>query len=124
LENISKMISDASSVIAKYLNFWLCQTICSCMIDRPCNFVYHKLHFPFFVSSCLQFLDNPFSNSSQTVPYPNSTPTATQPIQSTEYDSAWIPNDPTAIRLRKPLHLPNFSRYAPRSGATISLPSP
>jgi hypothetical protein len=25
------------------------------MIDRPCNFVYHKLHFQFSVSFCLQF---------------------------------------------------------------------
>jgi hypothetical protein len=33
------MISDAYSVIPKYLNIWLCQTICSWMIDRPCNFV-------------------------------------------------------------------------------------
>jgi hypothetical protein len=55
LENISKMISDASSVIAKYLNIWLCQATSNRMIDRPCNFVYHELHFPFFVSPCLQF---------------------------------------------------------------------
>jgi hypothetical protein len=41
LENISKMISDASSVIAKYLDIWLYQTISSWMIDHPCNFVYH-----------------------------------------------------------------------------------
>jgi hypothetical protein len=124
LENISKMILDASSVIAKYLNIWLRQTICNRMIDRPCNFVYHKLHFPFSVSFCLQFLDDPFSNSGQIVPYPNSTPTATQSSLSTEYNSAWIPNDPTVIRLRKPLHLQNFSGYAPRSRATISLPPP
>jgi hypothetical protein len=32
------------------LNIWLHQTICNWMIDRPCNFVYHKLHFPFYVS--------------------------------------------------------------------------
>jgi hypothetical protein len=63
-------------------------------------------------------------HSSQTVPYPNSTPTATQPSQSTEYDSAWILNDPTATRLRKPFHLQNFSGYAPRSRAAISSPSP
>jgi hypothetical protein len=49
------MISEASSVIAKYLNIWLCQEICSRMIDRPCNFVYHKLHFPCSVSPRLQF---------------------------------------------------------------------
>jgi Skp family chaperone for outer membrane proteins len=29
LETISKMISDASNVIAEYLNIGLCQTICS-----------------------------------------------------------------------------------------------
>jgi hypothetical protein len=55
LENISKIISDASSVIAKYLNIKLYQTICRWMIDRLCNFVYHKLHFPFYFSTCLQF---------------------------------------------------------------------
>jgi hypothetical protein len=60
LENISKIISDASSVIAKYLNIWPGQTIFSWMIDHPCNFVYHELHFPFSFSSCLQFLDDPF----------------------------------------------------------------
>jgi hypothetical protein len=49
------MILDASSVISKYLNIWLCQTICSRMIDRSCNIVYHKFHFPFSVSPCLQF---------------------------------------------------------------------
>jgi hypothetical protein len=49
------MISDTSSVNAKYLNIWLSQAICSRMIDRLCNFVYHKLHFPFSVSPCLQF---------------------------------------------------------------------
>jgi hypothetical protein len=116
------MTSNASSVMAKYLNIWLHQAICS-RINRPCNFASYKLHFPFFVSPCLQFLDNSFSNRDQTVPYPNSTPTATQPSQSTEYDSALIPNDPAAIRLSKPLHFPNFSGYAPRSRATISQPS-
>jgi hypothetical protein len=60
LENICKIISDASSLIAKYLNIWLCETICSWMIDRPCNFVYHELHFPLSVSSYLQFLNDPF----------------------------------------------------------------
>jgi hypothetical protein len=49
------MISDASSVISKYLNIWLYQAICSRMIDRTCNFVYHKLHFPLSVSLCSQF---------------------------------------------------------------------
>jgi hypothetical protein len=39
------MILDASSVISKYLNIWLHQTICSRIIYRPCNFVYHKFHF-------------------------------------------------------------------------------
>jgi hypothetical protein len=37
------MISDASSVISKYLSIWLYQTICSRMIHRPCNFAHHKL---------------------------------------------------------------------------------
>jgi hypothetical protein len=46
------MISDASSVISKYLNIWLHQTICSRMIYRACNFVYHKFHFPLFVLPC------------------------------------------------------------------------
>jgi hypothetical protein len=34
------MISDTSSVIAKYLNIWSCQAICSQMIDRPSNFLF------------------------------------------------------------------------------------
>jgi hypothetical protein len=52
LENISKMISEASSVISKYLNIWLCQTICNRMIYRPCNFVHHKFHFPLSALPC------------------------------------------------------------------------
>jgi chromosome segregation ATPase len=54
LENINQMTSNASSVIAKYLNIWLCQAICSRTIGRLCNFVFYKLHFPFSVSPCSQ----------------------------------------------------------------------
>jgi predicted nuclease with TOPRIM domain len=52
LENISKMISDASSVISKYLNIRLHHTICNRMIHRPYNFVHHKFHFPLCVLPC------------------------------------------------------------------------
>jgi hypothetical protein len=73
------MISDASSAISKYLNIWLYQTICSRMIHRPCNFVHHKLYFPFSIFPCEQLLDDSFGNSGQTVLDPNSDPTVTQP---------------------------------------------
>jgi hypothetical protein len=43
LEDIKKMISDASNVISKYLGVWLYQTIGSRMPHRPCNFAHHKL---------------------------------------------------------------------------------
>jgi hypothetical protein len=46
------MISDASSVITKYLNIWLCQTTCSRIINHLCNSVYHKFHFPFSIFPC------------------------------------------------------------------------
>jgi ketopantoate reductase len=48
LENISKMISDASSVISKYLSIRLHQTFFR-MVHHPCNFARHKLYFPIFV---------------------------------------------------------------------------
>jgi hypothetical protein len=56
------MISDASSVISKYLNIWLCQAICSWMIDRLCNFVY-KPHFSISCLTLFAILDDPFGNS-------------------------------------------------------------
>jgi chromosome segregation ATPase len=49
LENISKMILDASSVISKYLSIQLYQTFCLRMVHHPCNFAHHKLYFPIFV---------------------------------------------------------------------------
>jgi hypothetical protein len=52
LENINQMTSNASNAIAKYLNIWLCQTICSRTIDRLCNFAFNKPQFPFSVSPC------------------------------------------------------------------------
>jgi hypothetical protein len=81
LENISKMISDAFSVISKYLGIWLYQTFCSRMVHHLCNFAHHKLYFPIFVLPYFseQLLDDSFGNSGQTVLDPNSNPTATQP---------------------------------------------
>jgi hypothetical protein len=81
LENISKMISDASSVTSKYLSIWLYQTFCIRMVHHPCNFAHHKLYFPIFVLPHFseQLLDDSFGNSGQIVLDPNSDPTATQP---------------------------------------------
>jgi hypothetical protein len=56
------MISDVSSVIAKYLNIWLYQAICSRMIDHLCNFVY-KPHFSISCLTLFVILDDPFGNS-------------------------------------------------------------
>jgi hypothetical protein len=68
LENISKMISDASSVISKYLGIWLYQTICSRMVYRPCSFAHHKLYFPIFILPYFsEQLYDSFGNSGQTV---------------------------------------------------------
>jgi hypothetical protein len=79
LENISKMISDASSVISKYLGIWLYQTFCNWMVHRPCNFAHQKLYFPIFASPYFseQLLDDSFNNPSQIVLDMNSIPTVT-----------------------------------------------
>jgi hypothetical protein len=37
------VILDASNAISKFLNIWLYQTICSQMIYRLRNFIYHFL---------------------------------------------------------------------------------
>jgi regulator of replication initiation timing len=52
LENINKMISDASNVLSKYLNIRLYQTICSRIFYHPRNFVYHNLYFPLSALPC------------------------------------------------------------------------
>jgi hypothetical protein len=69
LENISKMISDASSVISKYLSIWVYQTFCIRMVHHPCSFAHHKLYFPIFVLPYFseQLLDDSFGNSGQIV---------------------------------------------------------
>jgi hypothetical protein len=68
LENINKMISDASNVISKYLGVRN-KTVCSRTPYHPCNFASYQSLFSIFVLPHFdeQFLDDPFGNSDQTV---------------------------------------------------------
>jgi hypothetical protein len=54
LKNINQIISNASSVIAKYLNIWLYYAMYNRM-NRPCNLAFYKLHFLSSALPCLQF---------------------------------------------------------------------
>jgi hypothetical protein len=87
MKSINQTISNASNVIAKYLTF-SCTEQCVTELTVLVTFAFYKLHFPFLCMILFATLDDLFSNHGQIVLYPNSTPTATQPSQSTEYDSA------------------------------------